>query len=93
MVGPPRLHEELGANGVEVTIWERAQGRFSQEGGDLKTWPATTRSFRSGSGDEPEPLAAFRSAGAGQPFKRDFRFPIADCQLIELSAVCNQIRE
>jgi hypothetical protein len=26
LVGPPRLHEELGANGVEVTIWERAQG-------------------------------------------------------------------
>jgi len=30
------------------------------------------------------------AAGVGQPFKRDFRFPIADCQLIELCAVCNQ---
>jgi len=68
MVGPPRFHEELGANGVEVTIWERAQGRVP-EGSELKTWPATTRRFRSGLGDEPEPHPAFRSAGVGQPFE------------------------
>ena len=78
MVGPPRLHEELGANGVEVTAWEEGGRRFNQEGSDLKTWPATTRSFRFNSGCKPEALAAFRSAlpsegkaaGVGQPFAR-----------------------
>jgi hypothetical protein len=32
MVGPPRLHEELGANGVEVTAWERVEGGSARKG-------------------------------------------------------------
>jgi hypothetical protein len=62
--------------------WGRSDGlggdgrRFNQEGSDLKTWPATTRSFRFKNGCKPETLAAFRSAlssegkaaGVGQPF-------------------------
>jgi len=51
-------------------------GRFSQERSDLKTWPATTRSFRSGSGGKARTacglqvgVASLReAAGVGQPF-------------------------
>jgi hypothetical protein len=88
MVGPPRLHEELGANGVEVTIWERVQRRFSQEGSDLKTWPATTRSFRSGLEVKPEPLVVSgrrcfpKGSSRGRPAIQreifDFQLPIAN---------------
>jgi hypothetical protein len=75
MVGPPRFHEELGANGVEVTIWNERKGEC-QEGSELKTWPATTRSVRSGFGDKPEQRAAFRSAGVGQPFPGNLKYEI-----------------
>ena len=63
-----------------MTVWERAQKVISQGGSELKTWPATARGFRSGFGDKPEPHAAFRSAGVGQPFKgiSDFQLPIAN---------------
>jgi hypothetical protein len=30
MVGPPRRHKKLGANWVEVTVWERMKMRFNQ---------------------------------------------------------------
>jgi hypothetical protein len=62
--------------------------RFNQGRNDLKTWPATTRRFRSGSADEQAKVSRsellFRflreAAGVGQPFEEililDFRFPI-----------------
>ncbi len=48
---PAPASRELGANWVEVTVWERMKMRFNQRPKCLKTWPATTRRFRSGSDD------------------------------------------
>jgi len=31
-----------------------------------------------------------KAAGVGQPFERDFRFPIADCQLIKSHSIGDQ---
>ena len=62
--------------------------RFNHRRNDLKTWPATTRRFRSGSADEQAKVSRsellFRilreAAGVGQPFEEifDFRFAISD---------------
>jgi len=62
--------------------------RFNHRRNDLKTWPATTRRFRSGSADEQAKVSRsellFRilreAAGVGQPFEEifNFRFAISD---------------
>ena len=83
---PAPASRELGANWVEVTVWERVKRRFNQRRNDLKTWPATTRRFRSGSDDEHardfQVGVAFPNlrgaAGVGQPFES---LPIVDCRL------------
>jgi hypothetical protein len=49
---PAPASQKLGAKWVEVTVWERMKMRFNYRRNDLKTWPATTRRFRSGSADE-----------------------------------------
>jgi len=86
MVGPPGF-TKLGANWVEVTVWGRMKMRFNQRQNDLKTWPATTRRFRSDSDDEQangfQVGVAFphlrKAAGVGQPFTE--RFSISNCRL------------
>ena len=85
---PAPASQKLGANWVEVTVWERVKRRFNQRRNDLKTWPATTRRFRSGPDDEHAMISrvgvAFlnlrEAAGVGQPFEEifDFQLPIAD---------------
>jgi hypothetical protein len=86
MVGPPRLHK-LGANWVEVTVWERMKRRFNQRRNDLKTASNNPSiSFRLGMMSKPEfpgrpCFPGFgEAAGAGQPFGEifDFQLPIAN---------------
>jgi hypothetical protein len=87
MVGPPRLHKTR-CQWVEATVWGRMKKRFNQRRKCLKTWPATTRRFHSGSADEQamgfQVGVAFpnlrRAAGVGQPFEEifDFQLPIAN---------------
>jgi hypothetical protein len=48
---PAPASHELGAKWVEVTVWNNEM-RFNQGPKCLKTWPATTRRFRSGFDDE-----------------------------------------
>jgi hypothetical protein len=93
---PAPASQKLGANWVEVTVWERVKRRFNQRRNDLKTWPATTRRFRSGSDDEHargfQVGVAFPNlrgaAGVGQPFVEsfDFRFAISDLKNDEQQA-------
>lgn len=93
---PAPASQKLGANWVEVTVWERVKRRFNQRRNDLKTWPATTRRFRSGSDDEHardfQVGVAFPNlrgaAGVGQPFagSLDFRFAISDLKKDEQQA-------
>jgi hypothetical protein len=62
--------------------------RFNHRRNDLKTWPATTRGFHSGSDDEQAKVSRSAllsrilggAAGVGQPFAEifDFRFAISD---------------
>src|SRR6266403_1416883 len=96
MVGPPRLHK-LGANWVEVTVWERMKRRFNQRRNDLKTASNNPSiSFRLGMMSKPEfpgrpCFPGFGGSSRGRPaIRRDFRFPIADCQLIRSCSIDNQ---
>ena len=57
MVGPPRLHEELGANGVEVTIWERAQGDSARNAAIWKRGQQQRVAFAPALEVKSEPLA------------------------------------
>jgi hypothetical protein len=85
---PAPASQKLGAKWVEVTVWERMKMRFNYRRNELKTWPATTRRFRSGSADEQARVSRSallsrifgEAAGVGQPFVKifDFQLPIAN---------------
>jgi hypothetical protein len=49
---PTPASRELGANWVEVTVWERMKCNSTKDRNDLKTWPATARRFHSAADDE-----------------------------------------
>jgi hypothetical protein len=79
--------QKLGANWVEVTVWERMKMRFNQRRNDLKTWPATLVDFISASNDEHAMvsrsalLSGFWESSRGRPaIHGDFRLSIADCR-------------
>jgi hypothetical protein len=84
---PAPASQELGANWVGVTAWERVERQFNQELKRLKAWPATARRFRSGSVDEPKfpgrrCFPELREGSRGRPAIRlrifDFQLPIAN---------------
>ena len=74
---PAPASRELGANWVEVTVWERVKWRFNQRRNDLKTWPATpvgrlVRIQQLGFVLYFAGVASYNkgAAGVGQPFGR-----------------------